>query len=302
MIAMDRGCCPRRATPKRLLYISEGDGVVNVYNFDSGKLLGQLSGFEKPRGQCVDAAGDIWISDYAALTMSEYARGTNRVLKTLGSQFQPYGCSISPSGDLAVSAAGSENDVIQVWQQASGSPLTYGTEDGNCLELSAPGYNKHGALYAEGDFIESSQDFVHICKADPKTQLLEGITFTSFIHGLAGLMWDGQHMAVMAAGTFATKHWAVYRVDTADKGLRFRRVGKTLLKGTCEGAVRVWYPFIVGTQNTPVNHSQAHEVVGPDAGCPGQFGYWHYPAGGAPYKTMNSAPTDITGDSVSISP
>jgi WD40 repeat protein len=294
---------PAASEVKRLLYISDGDATVDVYNYETGKLVGQLIGFEKPLGQCVDGAGDIWISDYQAQTMNEYARGTTRVLKTLSSHYRPFGCSISPSGDLAVSEGPltSENDVIQVWNDASGSPVTYEPQNPNCYDLSAPGYGEDGGLYAEGDFSTTSEYLLHVCKAIPKTQRLEQVTFASAIHGLAGVMWDGRHIAVMAGATSATKHWAIYRV-VAESGLRMVHAGKTLLKGTCDGPVRVWHPFIVGTQNTPVNHTEAHEVVGPDAGCPGEIGYWRYPAGEAPYKTMKNAPSDITGDSVSISP
>jgi hypothetical protein len=107
---------PEAREIKRLLYMSDGtNAVVDIYDYDTGKLVGQLAGFKEPDGQCIDAAGDIWISDYEAQAMIEYARGATRVLKKLSAQNRPYDCSISPSGDLAVSADGSLLDVIQVW-------------------------------------------------------------------------------------------------------------------------------------------------------------------------------------------
>ena len=295
---------PEARDIKRLLYISDNtNAVVNIFNYDTSKLVGQLTGFQEPRGQCVDAAGDIWISDFFAEVMIEFARGGTHILKMLGTKYySPYGCSISPSGDLAVSALGTTTDVMQVWKKARGSPITYATPDVLCDSLSAPGYDENGALYAEANLFFSSQYLVHVCMANPRTQMLEGVEFHSPIRGPDGPMWDGRYMTVMAGGTGGSKVWAAYRVITADRSRRFKQAGKTLFTDSCASFVRVGYPFIVGTQNTPINHTQADEVVGPDAACPGEFDYWHYPAGGAPYKTMNNAPANISGDSVSISP
>lgn len=55
---------PEAKNAKKLLYVSnEFYGNVYVYNFDTGAELGMLSGFVGPSGQCVDRAGDVWVTD-----------------------------------------------------------------------------------------------------------------------------------------------------------------------------------------------------------------------------------------------
>ena len=51
-----------------LLYVSNvGNGVVYVYDYKTGVQQGGLSGLQYPYGQCVDAAGDIYITHSSAL-------------------------------------------------------------------------------------------------------------------------------------------------------------------------------------------------------------------------------------------
>ncbi|MBV8197618.1 MAG: hypothetical protein JO263_05765, partial [Candidatus Eremiobacteraeota bacterium] len=40
-----------------LMYVSNGNGEVNVYGFSRGNLIGVLVNFAMPLGQCVDAKG-----------------------------------------------------------------------------------------------------------------------------------------------------------------------------------------------------------------------------------------------------
>jgi hypothetical protein len=81
-------------------------------------------------------------------------------------------------------------------------------------------------------------------------------------------------------------------------------VGETVLTDTCQSRLQneVHFPFIVGDRNTPINRREGYDVVGANALCPGHFGFWHYPAGGKPYKLLASAPANPSGWSVSIAP
>jgi hypothetical protein len=37
--------------------------------------MGRLTGFQRPRSECADANGDVWIADFAGYQMVEYAHG-----------------------------------------------------------------------------------------------------------------------------------------------------------------------------------------------------------------------------------
>jgi hypothetical protein len=54
------------ASAGALLYVTDArtHGVV-IFTDPGGKLVGTLTGFTNPQGECVDAAGDVWIVDIA---------------------------------------------------------------------------------------------------------------------------------------------------------------------------------------------------------------------------------------------
>ena len=119
------------ASSEALLYISNTvSTTVSVYSYPSHYLVGTLTGFTHPEGQCVDANGDVWITDRASLV--EYAHGGSSPMRTLGIKqgAGALGCSVAPNGDLAVSAAVEDGPshirwVILVFKGASGNPSTY---------------------------------------------------------------------------------------------------------------------------------------------------------------------------------
>jgi hypothetical protein len=46
-----------------LLYVSNGDGLVNVYRYWQHTLVGVLTAFKNPLGECTDAIGHVYIAD-----------------------------------------------------------------------------------------------------------------------------------------------------------------------------------------------------------------------------------------------
>ncbi len=66
-----------------LLYVSNADGTVSVYRYWQRTLVGVLTNFTQPMGECADAAGDVYITDYAASTISEYAHGGTKPIRVL---------------------------------------------------------------------------------------------------------------------------------------------------------------------------------------------------------------------------
>ena len=92
-----------------LLYISNaGSSSVTVYTYLNGGgllLVGTLTGFSSLAGMCSDSAGDVWITDYRARKIFEYAHGGTTPIFTIGEHTGfPYDCAVDPTtGDLAVS-------------------------------------------------------------------------------------------------------------------------------------------------------------------------------------------------------
>src|SRR5271166_2288634 len=112
-----------------LLYVSNGNGEVTVYRYWQHTLVGVLTDFTQPMGECADSSGNVYITDYAAKQILEYAHGGKSPTKTLNdSPDSPYACSIDPStGNLAVANndGTSQQGNIAIWTKASGSPAYY---------------------------------------------------------------------------------------------------------------------------------------------------------------------------------
>src|SRR5271165_3270751 len=69
----------------KLLYASSnalGDKTVYVFSYPNGRLVGKLTNFTVPQGMCVDAAGDVYITDTPAQQIDEYAHGGTSPIAT----------------------------------------------------------------------------------------------------------------------------------------------------------------------------------------------------------------------------
>lgn len=139
---------PEAERVHKLIYVSEFlEGTALVYDYQTGEREGKLTGFNEPTGQCVDAAGNVWIAQADGQSVTEFAHGGRTPLKTLSTSGRAFGCSVSPNGDLAVANfdVGSAPGSIQVFKKASGPPQQY-TCPGYGY-YSPPGYDGKDNLY-----------------------------------------------------------------------------------------------------------------------------------------------------------
>jgi hypothetical protein len=69
-----------------LLYIaniagsSDYKGSITVYTYPQGKLVGEIKGFSRPNGLCLDKAGDVYVANFGAENIIEYAHGGTKQL------------------------------------------------------------------------------------------------------------------------------------------------------------------------------------------------------------------------------
>ena len=300
---------PGAKAVKKLLYVSDwATNDVFVYDYKNGTLVGQLTGFNSPYGQCVDARGDVWITSFGDASIVEYAHGGSQPLKTLTTDQQPYGCSVDPTtGNLAV-AGGSSS--VDVFDRARGQKHTY--QSHYCFPFWAPGYDNHGNLYVLGLLYGSARPLSGYSDPVP-CELPHGSTALRpvHVHGLfvaypGSIMWDGKHLTVTDQTYMGRDQTGIYRVKEDASG-NLTAIGETVLSDDCDGTdVDVVQPFIVGEKNTPVNAQEGHVVVGGNLRCTSygsgaKFDYWSYPAGGTPAFALPSPPQEPRGESVSIS-
>jgi hypothetical protein len=93
-----------QAKHQRLLYISDvGTDDVNVYAFDTGALVGQLTGFNEPQGMCSDSKGHVYVTNTMASDVLVYAHAGTTPIETLNdSDEYPVDCAVNPNSQLSV--------------------------------------------------------------------------------------------------------------------------------------------------------------------------------------------------------
>ncbi len=278
-----------------LLYVADDStNDVYVYDYRSDEQVGQLTGFDGPFGMCVDAKGDVYVANFDAGTVAEYAHGGTTAINVYDSGGEPIGCAVDAAGDLAVTSF----DPGEVTVYTGGNPndaSTYSNAD--CGFIWSMGYDDKGNLVGIGE--SSSNYFCAVLAGSKSMQTLEA-DFTIAFAG--GTMWDGKHFAFAdqeLGGQFQT---GIIRAKLS--GTTLTKVGETALSDDCySNYVDVVNPFIVGKKNTPVNHKQGTVVLGPNLWCTDAgttaVDYWHYPAGALPFKRL-SALEDPYGAAASI--
>lgn len=266
------------ANNEDLLYVSAASGqkpVVRVFDYKSRKMVGALKGFNYPYGQCVDGAGDVWITSWYAKAIVEYAHAGIKRLRTLRTVGEPIGCSVAANGDLAVANSLGNFGKVEVFKGGSSTGTTYSTRQ--CDPVWTPGYDLYGNLYFEGVDNGSSSYKINVCELPAGRTSLRLVSFDKIIGGLGSIMWDGRYVTL--TNTTDTTHTYVYQATEAKSG-DLTAVGRTKLLDKSCYSTDVRQVFIVGFKNTPVNKKQGTQVLGGDSYCSRHFDSWAYPAGG----------------------
>jgi hypothetical protein len=252
-----------------LLYVSNVY-TITVYSYPKGKLVGTLSDFDKPYGECVDTKGNVWVTDSSFGKIYEYRHGGMKAIHTLKDpEYVPYGCAVDPTtGDLAVAnysdASAREGDVA-VYRKAKGTPKSY-VGYGFYYYYDC-GYDAKGNLYVDGlnDYGENFE-FGELAKGGAE---IEDILLPNSIRFPGGIEWDGQYVAV---GDNAGE--AIYQYTFSK--------GKATLEGTTTltGAGNVGQFGIAGS--TVVTPNQFFSKSGSGVL------YYPYPAGGTATQTITN--------------
>jgi hypothetical protein len=136
-----------------LLYISDFYNFdVYIYSVPSLKMVGKLTGFFEPEGECSDAHGNVWIADTGYQQMLEFKPGDKTAIgKLVDPLGYPVACAIDAvTGNLAVAnifgVSGSGG--ILIYKNATGTPTFYANP--NQFYYYFDGYDAKGNLYASG--------------------------------------------------------------------------------------------------------------------------------------------------------
>lgn len=255
---------------------------VFVYDYPSGKQVGMLTGFVAPYGMCVDKKGDIYISNFYNGTEVEYAHGGTSPLKTYASVGEPMGCSVDAKGDLAVTSF-NPGEVIVF---ARGDPTKGTTYTGPCEFLWTMGYDPKGNLIGLGEEGHGAIVACALLAGSESMITLSGCcTGPIQIDFPGSTMWDGKYIAL--GDQEVTGKIEASAIAASLSGTTLSEHGTTILADDCGSYTPAANPFIVGAKNTPANRRRGRVVAGvlPCSGSSGGIGLWHYPRGGAPFKS-----------------
>jgi hypothetical protein len=248
-----------------LLYVSDGSASVYVYSYPQLKLTGTLKGFSQPLGECVNKSGDVWIANFGAQEMDEYAHGSTKRMATLktDTDHTPYGCSVNPkTNDLAVSTwrGGSGPGYLSIYKQSKGTPKTY--SDSAFVYALFPGYDGKGNVFLDG--LATGSAFRYAELPSGKTKLV-AVSLKQSIGYPGEVQFDGKYVAV---GDQTAR--TIYRTTG----------GKIDGKTTLGGSGTLYGYFIAGKT-----------VFGVDTYG---LGVYNYPGGGSPTNSVSIAhPSDV---------
>jgi hypothetical protein len=270
-----------------LLYVSNDTGytsgkptgTVSVYRYWQGTLVQTLTGFEVPRGACVDAANNVYITDFYANDVVEYAHGGQTPLRTLAA-YSPLSCAIERrSGDLAIANYGKG---VSIYRHGTGEPRTY--TDSRLSGYYALGYDNDGNLLVTDGcgYYNSSPsclpaDFAYLPN---KGKSLVSISMPgasgsgAYYLNVSAILWDGKDWVIPA--------WAAdCKLSTAC----LTRISISGSKATYVSTTdldRFANPGGVALYNDNNPKKQATQVAGPPGFTSNVVYFWSYPSGRKP--------------------
>ena len=273
-----------KAAKHELLYVSNWtSSKVTIYTYPDGQLVGKLTGFAQPYGECIDNSGDVFITNFNGSNIFEYRHG-NVTAKAVISDYgeHPAGCSVDPiTGNLAVNnsytvsnEAGSislyKHDPHHGWEP----PTIY--SDSSFFYMYFCGFDADGNLFVDG-FTSFGGSFI-LAVLPAGTGTFTNLSLNQTIEVPGGIMWDGHYMTVADSGISPSP---IYRFTV--NGSTATVVGTTMLSGSA--VVQYW---VTGSK-----------LVGPQPKT-SSVGIWNYPAGGAAARSVTN---DLNGPSgLTISP
>ncbi|MGC2404789.1 MAG: hypothetical protein WA431_00055, partial [Candidatus Cybelea sp.] len=274
----------RKLKQRDLLYISNGNGTVNVYRYWQRTLVGVLTNFTQPEGECADQAGNVYIADYAEQKTFEYAHGGKKPINSIDdAPYNPYDCSVDPStGNLAIASSAYgyyTPGSIAIYPNGSGKPIFYqGPYEDKFIACAyddrgdlfiASRINEYYSIYYEFAFYllpKHGNKLITEKLQDPSSRSYSGFPWVE------GVAWDG-------------KYWVV---ESYNRLYRFsiNVTPKYISEATLYGGYSYHGPFAFYRKDLK---SRATQVVGGSGSYSGKSAvdYFVYPIGGGPLHTID---------------
>jgi hypothetical protein len=284
---------PNAARPARSTLVTVKQAVTvhhdNARSHVAASTARTLTGFKRPQGECVDAAGDVFVTNTDASTIVEFSHGGTTPLTTLSDPGQfPVACAVNPrTGDLAVSNlldTGFSSSSVSIYKKAAGMPTTY--PNARFYESFFLSYDDSGNVFVDGLTYDSDTSAPYafaLAELKKGTGTFSMIPLATTINYPGNIVWSKKNIAI-GDQEYGPTEAAVYQVQLGASGGTL--IGTTLLDGVCD----VPQFYIVKTV-----------LLAPDA-CKANVATFGYPAGGAHRRVVNAGLQQPVGAVVSVLP
>lgn len=270
-----------RAKNSDLLYVADlNRNAVLVFTYPAGQHVGTIRGLQRPHGECVDAAGNVWVTNGLAEDLVEFAHGGTTPIATLTDPNAfPAGCAVDPAtGDLAVMnfPPGSGAGSVVVYAGAKGTGQQLPTTFSIIPYKGA--YDAEGNLWVEG----STSDGIHVIVGEylALKHQWRSIRLKHAIIHPGGLQWVGDELVVGDQGPIDSPS-TIYEFTM--KGAVGKLVGTTPLANSCN-----MLQFVVAGKTIVAGNT-----------CEKTVRYFAFPHGGMSTKTIKSGLSQPTGVALS---
>jgi len=267
-----------------LLYVTNYSDVL-VYSYPEAKLVGELKKFYSAAGECVDANGDVFVTNFKPVTVYEYAHGgTKRIAEFPTKKAGTTGCAISPvNGDLAITGG---INYLEIFRGAKGKPVVL--RDSGMFVGTFATYDDKGNLF-----------FVGLADPNGDTRLSElpsgatkfvAIKLTSTIFNEAAIQWDNPYLTAISFVPFTGTQRKTELFRFRISGTKAIKVGETPLGKPADIVLQY---FIDGKT-----------LIAPNLdGSDGQYSdvlFYNYSAGGSPFLILTKHVSAARGVVVSL--
>jgi hypothetical protein len=124
-----------------------------IFRLPTLKLVGKLTGFDEPQGECTDNSGDVWVANTRQSQVLEYSHTGALEGSLMDPTSYPEGCAWDPqTGNLAVTGiagrGSNASPAIEIYNDAGGIPTPY--RNPNQAQYDFAGYDPNGNLFVDG--------------------------------------------------------------------------------------------------------------------------------------------------------
>ncbi|MBV9334179.1 MAG: hypothetical protein JO146_09240 [Candidatus Eremiobacteraeota bacterium] len=272
----------------KLLWISDlGYAAVEAYDYETGALIGEVTGFSYPYGLCSDKNGNVYVSDFSLDKGFEIQAGTFKIINSWPTGGEAIGCSVSNGGDVAFTNFYPGGVVIF----PGGGPTGH-TYSGPGYDWAA-GYDPNGNLFVECNYASP-------CSSPRIAELPAGgsswisLNFSSGIGFAAAVQWDGKYLALADQACGSTSNTCIDQVTVSGSTVTLvNRVRLSAGSSGCSNYVDISGSWGFNAKDpNGILKREATALASPNLSCfPSPVLIWPYPAGGAPKRVLQLMPS-----------